>query len=86
MGPQHNWKFEGCHPHNGEYWYKCSICGVSDWIAGYGTLDQLQPAECKGPPTNIPSQGDTNKHEDYVTKLEKEVERLKSKYEPTQGE
>jgi hypothetical protein len=44
---KHNWEFESCHPHNGEYWYKCSICGVSDWIGGYGTMDQLRPEECK---------------------------------------
>lgn len=44
---KHNWEFESCHPHNGEYWYKCSICGVSDWIGGYGTMNQLRPEECK---------------------------------------
>jgi len=44
---KHDWKFEYCHPHNGEYWYKCSICGASDWIANYGTVDQLDPKECK---------------------------------------
>ncbi len=43
---KHNWKFLGCIPHNGEYWYMCENCGASDWIAGYGTLDQLLPEEC----------------------------------------
>jgi hypothetical protein len=29
----HDWKFDYCHPHNGEYWYKCVNCGASDWIS-----------------------------------------------------
>ena len=43
---EHNWKFKGCSPHNGEYWYECSKCGRKDWIASYGTQDQLMPKEC----------------------------------------
>jgi len=43
---EHDWKFKGCIPHNGEYWYKCSKCGCEDWIASYGTRDQLMPKEC----------------------------------------
>lgn len=27
--------------HNGEYDYICTKCGARDWIASYGTLDQL---------------------------------------------
>ena len=50
---KHNWKFLGCIPHNGEYWYKCENCGASDWIAGYGTLDQLLPEECVPPPKPV---------------------------------
>lgn len=55
---KHNWKFTGCHPHNGEYWYKCENCGASDWIAIYGTQDQLLPEECN-PPTSPQKQGET---------------------------
>ena len=55
---KHNWKFIGCSPHNGEYWYKCENCGASDWIASYGTLDQLLPEECN-PPTSPQQQGET---------------------------
>lgn len=32
---------DGLSPHNGEYWYKCAYCGKKDWIASYGTYDQL---------------------------------------------
>ena len=38
---EHNIIGDGVSNHNGEYWYKCSKCGMSDWIASYGTLDQL---------------------------------------------
>jgi hypothetical protein len=42
----HNWRYSGLDPHKGEYWYKCARCGSSDWIASYGTMDQLAPREC----------------------------------------
>jgi hypothetical protein len=38
---EHNIVDNGLSPHNGEYWYKCTKCGKSDWIASYGTLNQL---------------------------------------------
>lgn len=38
---KHEIEYNGLSPHNGEYWYKCKLCGKSDWIASYGTLDQL---------------------------------------------
>jgi hypothetical protein len=44
---KHDWKFDGLSRHNGEYWYKCTKCGASDWIASYGTQDQLMPKKCK---------------------------------------
>lgn len=47
MNNEHDWKFDGCHPHNGEYWYHCTKCGAKDWIASYGTKDQLMPKECE---------------------------------------
>ncbi len=37
----HEIVFDGLSPHNGEYWYKCVKCGKSDWIASYGTINQL---------------------------------------------
>ncbi len=43
---KHNWKFKGCIPHNGEYWYKCSKCGREDWINSYDTREQLISTEC----------------------------------------
>lgn len=48
----HNWVYIGCAPHNGEYWYQCTICEEEDWIPSYGTEDQLRPAICSeaGPP------------------------------------
>lgn len=30
---EHEWKFDYCHPHNGEYWYKCKKCGAADWVS-----------------------------------------------------
>lgn len=35
--------FSGVHSggHRGEYDYHCTKCGKQDWIAGYGTLSQL---------------------------------------------
>jgi hypothetical protein len=38
---KHNIVEDGLSPHNGEYWYKCTKCGKSDWIAFYGDLRQL---------------------------------------------
>lgn len=47
MTNNHNWVFKFLSPHNGEYWYECTKCGAMDWIASYGTLDQLNGGECK---------------------------------------
>ena len=44
--PAHTWESDGVSSHNGEYWFKCSRCGQSDWIASYGTLDQLIAKPC----------------------------------------
>ena len=45
----HNIIPDGLSSHNGEYWYKCTKCGKSDWIASYGKKSQLnfynQPCE-----------------------------------------
>lgn len=38
---KHDWKHSGIVPHNGEHWYECTRCGKRDWIAGYGTVEQL---------------------------------------------
>ena len=32
--------------HNGEYYYNCIHCGLTDWIASYGTEDQLKQGPC----------------------------------------
>ncbi len=44
----HDWQEDGVDPHKGAYWYKCAKCGASDWIASYGTMDQLSPSHCTG--------------------------------------
>lgn len=45
----HDWKFKYCHPHNGEYWYECTRCGATDWVAREdhlsGQLKQPNPVE-----------------------------------------
>lgn len=46
LNKQHDWVSDGVSIHNGEYWYRCTKCGTKDWIASYGTLDQLRPIEC----------------------------------------
>lgn len=46
MNKKHKWVYDGLSPHNGEYWYKCTKCGATDWIASYGTIDQLTPKTC----------------------------------------
>lgn len=48
MSGAHDWRYDGLSPHNGEYWYKCAICGATDWIASYGTVSQLMPEKCPG--------------------------------------
>lgn len=51
----HQLREDGCHPHNGEYWYTCTACGESDWIASYGTYDQLFGGKpCPGPKETVP--------------------------------
>lgn len=35
------WKPDGIDIHNGNCYYRCSICNVPDWIPGYGLKDQL---------------------------------------------
>ena len=46
----HEWQDDGIDTHKGEYWYRCARCGRSDWIARYGTKDQLMPRECTPTP------------------------------------
>lgn len=38
---EHSIFYAGLDSHKGEYWYKCSKCGESDWITSYGRRDQL---------------------------------------------
>lgn len=45
----HDWIYTGLDTHRGEYWYRCSKCYATDWIASYGTADQLLPKFCKKP-------------------------------------
>lgn len=43
---KHNWQYAFTCRHNHEYWYKCSNCGKMDWIASYGTVEQLNHTSC----------------------------------------
>lgn len=43
---KHDWHFKGVNMHKGEYWYECKRCGKEDWIASYGTLEQIDNGEC----------------------------------------
>ena len=43
---KHDWVADGVSMHNGEYWYVCRRCGKRDWIASYGTLEQIDGGEC----------------------------------------
>lgn len=38
---KHNIVEDGVDIHKGDYWYKCTKCGQSDWIAFYETKEQL---------------------------------------------
>lgn len=41
--------FDGISKHNGEYWYKCTTCGKSDWCASYDKFEQNEPLkDCTG--------------------------------------
>lgn len=51
---EHEGKFTGRHPHNGEYGYQCLKCGATDWIAHYGTMDQLKPEKCEPAVEEVP--------------------------------
>lgn len=45
---QHEWVGDGHGGgHNGEYYYRCINCGVTDWISLYGTMDQLLKTPCR---------------------------------------
>lgn len=46
MTHRHDWKENGLDTHKGEYWYKCEKCGARDWIASYGSMNQLMPQYC----------------------------------------
>lgn len=43
--------FDYSSPHNGEYWYKCTTCGASDWVARYDKFERNEPIKgCTGVP------------------------------------
>jgi hypothetical protein len=45
---EHDWKSDGLGGgHNGEYYYRCSACGFTDWIALYGSVNQLAKTPCR---------------------------------------
>lgn len=40
--------YDYCSPHNGEYWYKCTTCGATDWCAYYDKFERDEPLRgCK---------------------------------------
>ena len=43
-----NIAYDYCSPHNGEYWYKCTTCGATDWCAYYDKFERNEPLRgCK---------------------------------------
>lgn len=40
-----SWKEDGVDKHTGKYYYVCSECGHTDWIATYGEIDELSCPE-----------------------------------------
>lgn len=52
--------------HNGEYDYRCTECGASDWIAIYGTEDQLNFYDTPCPGKKVVAQPSV---QDYHSKL-----------------
>lgn len=64
--------------HNGEYYYKCTKCGASDWIASYGHLHELNFYNTTCTP-NIPRIEVVQK-EAYDLLLEQHTELKKSKH------
>lgn len=43
----HDWKFQFCEYGSKKHWYRCSICGEEDWLAGDKTVAQMMPKQCK---------------------------------------
>jgi len=44
---KHDWKFHHREQNGRKHWYICSICGATDWLAGYKTVLEMLPTECK---------------------------------------
>lgn len=41
--------FDGLSAHNGEYWYRCTTCGKTDWCAYYDEFEKNEPLkDCTG--------------------------------------
>ena len=59
---EHDIVADGVSSHNGEYWYRCTKCGMRDWIASYGTQEQLTfyHHPCNEGLTNTESKGYTD--------------------------
>lgn len=71
---KHDWVEDGVSIHNGEYWYRCKKCKATDWIASYGTRDQLRNDECL---ESKPADVDTETKPDTSTQeLKQEVTTL----------
>ena len=64
-GSEHDWRDDGLDTHRGEYWYRCARCGRADWIASYGTMDQLMPRKCEPPAPRRPH--DAGSHDQPMT-------------------
>jgi len=50
----HKWVYDYLSPHNREHWFKCEVCGETEWV-GYRNErpDQFYKGGCK-PAVNIP--------------------------------
>lgn len=73
---KHKWKYSGLSIHNGEYWYTCEVCGDKDWIASYGTEDQLQGSKKCDPQRLIDRKEAERKYK--IQELKRQLKELES--------
>lgn len=42
----HDWQYTGADTHKGEYWFRCSRCGLKDWNALHQGVEALANGPC----------------------------------------
>lgn len=85
---KHNVVFDYLSPHNGEYWYKCTVCGAGDWVAHNSAPLTFEDTECVPAPRAQTAaeleEGNVRRQvalEAQVTQLEKECAELRERNE-----